>query len=109
MDLDEANRRPEEEPVWRKLYSAREAYSLHSLSPVSWENLVARMNSNVSLFSTFYHNYHAGSYQRPDCDPICKRKILCNLKTSQSHISKKICKDFTGAWSLLDPWSWFSD
>lgn len=109
MDLQAANAHPDREPVWQKLYTARDAYELESLSPRSWDDLVRRMNTNISLFSDFYLNYHAGSAERPDCDPICKRKILCNLKSSQSHISKKLCKDFTSAWSVFDPRSWFSD
>lgn len=53
MDLNKANEN-EEEPTWRRLYSAKEAYSLKSLRPTEWSNLIQEMVDNDTLFQLFY-------------------------------------------------------
>merc|ERR1711915_134010 len=107
LNMETANADPEAEEMWEKLYSAKKLYQLENLSPSSWHRFIRRLEEDPEMFSLFYFNYHAGSSVRPDCDPICKRQILCNLKTSQSHNSKTTCnKDFS-LWSYLDIFNWF--
>lgn len=52
MDLKAANR--EGTPEWMRLYNARRAYGLSSLSPVSWTRFVRDMATNDNLFDAFY-------------------------------------------------------
>ena len=52
MDLAEANL--SNNPVWYKLYSARDAYQLPSLMPHDWHNLVIELDESDELFSLFY-------------------------------------------------------
>jgi sphingomyelin phosphodiesterase len=106
MDLEKANANPNQEPVWEKLYSVLEDYQLPSLSLDSWHNYVKIIQNDYEAFDKFYFNYHAGSRERPDCDPICRRKIICNLRTSQSHNSKETCKD-ENSLSYFDWNYWF--
>ena len=70
LDLRAANARPEQAPVWRLLYDARllhpnmgspvprAAYSLPSLAPEAWHQLVLRLQTNSSLFHLFYRHFH---------------------------------------------------
>lgn len=53
MDLNEANEN-ENEPTWRKLYSAKQAYGLDSLRPEKWNELIQRMVDDPTLFELFY-------------------------------------------------------
>ena len=109
LDLVKANGNPGVEPEWEKLYSAKKALNLPSLSPESWRDLVNQMKEDPELFEKFYFYYHAGSAERPYCDPICKTRIMCNLVSAQSHNSKETCKDFSQTWSFFDVSTWFSD
>ena len=79
LDLAAANARPEKTPVWRRLYSAREAYQLDSLGPAAWHQLTGRMQTNSSLFQQFYRHYYSDSPVRPPCDPACRHHLLCRL------------------------------
>jgi len=106
MDLHEANHGSFKEPVWRKLYSVKEAYKFPSLDPVVWNDFVQRMDKDTELFSIFYNYYHSGSALRPECDPICRRLILCNLRTSLSHSKEETCNQ-DNSWSYLDIFNWF--
>ena len=107
MDLEEANHNIYSQPVWRKLYSVKEAYQFTSLDPWAWDDFVRRMDEDADLFSHFYFNYHAGSALRPECDPICKRQIFCNLRTSLSHSKEETCDKDKKGWSYLDIFNWF--
>lgn len=53
MDLNDANSN-DEQPKWRKLYSAKEAYSLQSLRSTEWNNLIEKMVDDPTLFQLFY-------------------------------------------------------
>ena len=52
MDLDKANRY--NRPHWYRLYSARQAFGLSSLSPNEWDRLVHRMALDERLFQKYY-------------------------------------------------------
>jgi sphingomyelin phosphodiesterase len=53
-DLGEANRVRASELTWYKLYSAKEAYGLKSLSPANWDDLIMSMYKNRKLFNLYY-------------------------------------------------------
>jgi len=108
MDLVEANLHPTSSPRWKKLYSAKKDYQLPSLSPSNWDIYVKRIDNEIVSFLQFYNYYHGASPERPYCDIICKRKIICNLQSSQSHMSKEFCNKIAKTWSLFNPFSWFS-
>ncbi|XP_018565651.1 sphingomyelin phosphodiesterase-like [Anoplophora glabripennis] len=92
MDLGKANE-GENEPSWFKLYSAKDAYRLHSLKPIQWNRLIERMVDDTNLFDAFYRNYYRNSPRRPDCDGQCKLQILCDLKSGRSHDRHHLCHD----------------
>ncbi len=52
MDLKAANR--DGRPQWMRLYSARRAYNMPSLTPSSWTRLVRDMATNDNVFDSFY-------------------------------------------------------
>lgn len=52
MNLEEAN--DVGTPIWRKLYTAKDAYSLPSLRPADWSDFITRMKNNDELFELFY-------------------------------------------------------
>ncbi|KAE8749617.1 hypothetical protein FOCC_FOCC003605 [Frankliniella occidentalis] len=62
MDLKAANR--EGSPQWMRLYSARRAYDMASLTPASWTKLVRDMATNDDLFDSFYRPVAFGFIRR---------------------------------------------
>jgi len=80
-DLEAANRRRHEAPVWRRLYSARPEYGLTTLAPDSWLALAHRMAHSRGLFQRVYRNYWGASRRRERCKAACRRQILCHLVT----------------------------
>ena len=52
MNLKEANLY--DYPIWYKLYSARKAYSMTSLLPQDWDELLTRLTTENDLFDTYY-------------------------------------------------------
>jgi hypothetical protein len=54
MDLQEANRHNVDSPRWYRLYTAREAFRMPSLTPQDWDHLVHRMTYDDNLFQTYY-------------------------------------------------------
>ena len=52
MNLKEANLYGY--PIWRKLYSARNAYQLPSLMPQDWDSLITKFAENDELFELYY-------------------------------------------------------
>uniref|UniRef100_A0A0K0E8I4 Sphingomyelin phosphodiesterase n=1 Tax=Strongyloides stercoralis TaxID=6248 RepID=A0A0K0E8I4_STRER len=80
-------------PKWEQLYSSvLEEYSLPSLRPEDWNNLLLQFmnfgNSGV-LFQKYIKNY----YRRSDmeCDESCYRNHLCSIR--QAHHSESLCED----------------
>jgi len=107
MDLAEANLKPDKEPVWLKLYSARDEFSMPSLSPDNMHNLIQELDIDQEAFIHYYYLYHGASTKRPHCDLICKRRIICSLQSSQSHMTKEFCNKIVKTWSYYNPFSWF--
>ena len=52
MDLEETNAK--DYPIWRKLYSARESYSMKALQPVDWHNFAERAATDRKLFDKYF-------------------------------------------------------
>lgn len=52
MNLKEANLY--DYPIWRKLYSARQAYQMASLLPKDWDSLIDKMSNEPALFDLYY-------------------------------------------------------
>ncbi|CAH1158391.1 unnamed protein product [Phyllotreta striolata] len=91
-DLDLANE-GDNEPIWFKLYTAKEAYGMSSLYPEEWDKLIKNMAKNDNLFKAFYRNYYRESPTAPFCDAQCKVQILCDLKTARSQDRLHICNE----------------
>jgi len=110
MDLEKANAFSQSEPPWYKLYSAKSAYKMESLSPISWQLLVNRLQTNSHMFNKFYEYYYSGNKARPLCDPACRHRLLCNLVSAKSHAKKETCKGIKVKGDSLDLisswWDW---
>ncbi|KAK6631215.1 hypothetical protein RUM43_014312 [Polyplax serrata] len=91
MNLKEANLY--DYPIWYKLYSARKAYSMTSLLPQDWDELLTRLTTENDLFDTYYKYYWKNSPVRPACDAECKKRMLCDLRSGKSHDRKLLCQE----------------
>ena len=92
MDLEKANRNPIAEPPWYLLYSAKSAYKMSSLSPISWQKVVNKLQTNSFIFKKFYKYYHSGIRDRPPCDPACRHRLICKLVSGKSQDRQQTCK-----------------
>jgi len=63
-------------PQWMLAYSAKEAYGLNSLNPSDWYELALNMETNDTLFQTYYSFYHRFSPAFAACDDDCKSSLL---------------------------------
>lgn len=52
MNLAEANLNGN--PIWRKSYSARDAYSMQGLRPTDWSDFIENMKDNDELFGLYF-------------------------------------------------------
>jgi len=93
MDLEEANRHAVNSPRWYRLYTAREAFLMPSLTPQDWDHLIQRMTYDDNLFQTYYKYYWKASSARPVCDAECKKRLLCDLKSGRSNDRKLTCQE----------------
>ncbi|XP_066248576.1 sphingomyelin phosphodiesterase-like isoform X2 [Euwallacea similis] len=93
FDMELANKLPNNEPQWYKLYSATETYEMENLSPSEWNKVVERMIIDDDLFQRFYRNYYRNSPTAPVCDTKCKVQILCDLKSAKSHSRRQLCNE----------------
>ncbi|XP_056645510.1 sphingomyelin phosphodiesterase-like isoform X1 [Diorhabda sublineata] len=89
-DLEKANE-GENEPIWYKLYSARDTYGIQSLSPEMWDKFIDKMAADPYYFNIFYKNYYRDSPTRPYCDSECRVRILCDLKSGRSQDRLHLC------------------
>ena len=62
LDL-EASNAAVSEPVFYKLYSARQDLEMESLSPLDWENVVRRLNSDSSYYEKVIPEPSSASHQ----------------------------------------------
>ncbi|XP_064099759.1 sphingomyelin phosphodiesterase-like isoform X2 [Macrobrachium nipponense] len=69
---------------WHKLYSAKEAYGMPSLTPQDWYQLGHRMAEDRSLFDLYFkHFVSAGDpLLQEGCDDICYVQRVCDVMTS---------------------------
>ena len=115
MDMAEANKNPSHDLPWSLLYSAKSSYQMSSLSPLSWQEVVDRLQTDEELFNKFYMHYYSGSKTRPQCDPVCQYRLVCGLVSSKSHAMDEACEGIvirsgreqdTEGWRL---WNWLVD
>jgi len=93
MDLAQANTNPYEDPPWFLLYSAKSSYQMSSLSPLSWQEVVDRLQTDRDMFDMFYKHYYSGSKTRPPCDPVCRYRLVCSLVSAKSHSMLETCAE----------------
>ncbi|ULU05043.1 hypothetical protein L3Y34_017643 [Caenorhabditis briggsae] len=85
-DLEKATE--DKAPVWEKLYSAREAYAMDDLSPVSWNTVIQKLFKNEKKREQFYK--YAFRNSSPQCDVTCRQQLMCNLRMGH-HNSTLYC------------------
>ncbi|KAK0180254.1 hypothetical protein PV327_005918 [Microctonus hyperodae] len=91
MDLQEANRN-NNYPTWQKLYNVRQAYSMKSLLPQNWDDLIDEMSNNSTIFNQYYKYYYKNSPVRPQCGNQCRKRLLCDLRSGKSHDKNILCQ-----------------
>lgn len=52
LNLEEANLI--DMPVWRKSYSARDAYNMLGLRPIDWDDFIKKMMNDDDLFRLYF-------------------------------------------------------
>ncbi|CAO4364805.1 unnamed protein product [Caenorhabditis nigoni] len=85
-DLEKATE--DKAPVWEKLYSAREAYSMDDLTPVSWNKVIQKLFKSEKKREQFYK--YAFRNSSPQCDVTCRQQLMCNLRMGH-HNSTLYC------------------
>lgn len=83
VNLSDANL--QDSPTWELEYNATSAYSLSSLAPSAWADLIERMRDDDELFALYYYHHFSGSGGQK-CDFQCKKKQICEMSSSTSHI-----------------------
>jgi len=82
---------PDVNPIWYKLYSAREGLGMENLYPEDWDQLVRRMAVDDDLYATFHRFYNQDSFGETDN----KYNVLCSLLTT-SNLDKSKCLEILG-------------
>ncbi|KAI5640562.1 calcineurin-like phosphoesterase domain-containing protein [Phthorimaea operculella] len=93
MDLEEANLVGD--PIWRKLYSARDAYAMEALRPQDWDKFIREMASNDDVFKLYYKHYWKNSTRRTACNDECRIELVCDARSGRSHDRRTLCGHHT--------------
>jgi len=76
-------------PVWKRYYSAREAYGSAGggapaeLLPAFWHNVTAALEADPALFAAYYARKSRG-WNVPACDAACARAEICGLRAARA-------------------------
>jgi len=75
------------EPQIELIYSAKEEYGMHDLSPAAWHDLASRMMHNITVLHQYQSNFgtRVSDDVRGLCsedDKACQRAAVCNVVTS---------------------------
>ena len=72
--------------VFLNEYEAKDAYQMENLFPADWDNLIQRLQRDIdgSLMGTAYTYYTKSYTNGSTCDHSCRRRLLCNFKTSRA-------------------------
>ncbi|KAH8779930.1 sphingomyelin phosphodiesterase [Diaporthe sp. PMI_573] len=84
----------QQNPVWKKYYSAREAFGtlvnpplssdpVAELSPSFWHNVTVALESNSSAFNEYWSRRTRG-WRVPACDDTCRANEVCRLRAARS-------------------------
>ena len=87
MNLTEANLNGKNKsPVWKKEYSAKDAFNLTSVYPNDWNNLINYMlnNLNSPLVDNILKFYTKSADVISPCDNNCRKNFLCGFKQARS-------------------------
>lgn len=79
MNLTESNLN--DNPVWYKMYSAKESYNLTSLVPEEWDNFYERLKTDDQLLDSYDRHYWKDSPKRGECGSGCRRTRLCDIRS----------------------------
>ena len=72
-------------PTWELEYTATEAYGMGGVTPVDWDGLVKRMETDDSLVQKVYRfKFHSHRSTNDTCDASCKKSLICGMLTSRS-------------------------
>ncbi len=81
-------------PVWKKYYSAKEAYGAAlspavteesvELSPAFWHNVTAAFEANTTLFDEYLSRKSRGWKDDEKCRDDCMKQEICQLRAGRS-------------------------
>jgi sphingomyelin phosphodiesterase len=76
-------------PVWKKLYSAKEAFQVPSargpyINATFWHEVTELFERDNSAFESYKSFRFKGTGLHPACDGDCKKDTVCNLRASNS-------------------------
>uniref|UniRef100_A0AC35U4T5 Sphingomyelin phosphodiesterase n=1 Tax=Rhabditophanes sp. KR3021 TaxID=114890 RepID=A0AC35U4T5_9BILA len=75
-------------PHFELLYSAKDAYQMNDMSPVSWNNLINQIETDPVMFDKFLDNYSRNLKFK--CNDSCKKEMVCSLHRAH-HNDTKLC------------------
>ncbi|CAN7945223.1 unnamed protein product [Ixodes pacificus] len=81
LNLERANKRPNETPEWEPLYTLTTQYDVPDASTASMVDLAERLNSSSELLDTFVWLATALNYS---CDSFCRQVQLCSVLHSRA-------------------------
>ncbi|XP_066475881.1 LOW QUALITY PROTEIN: sphingomyelin phosphodiesterase [Tiliqua scincoides] len=105
LNLTEANA-PGAVPHWKRLYGAREAYSLPTAFPADWDQLVRRFQSEERLFHNFWYLMYKGNPPSEPCRAACKTALLCALRTGRAS-DPELCKPLSPQLPFAEVLAWW--
>ena len=96
VDIAEANERGNEnEMPWKLEYSAKAAYGLEDMSAASWSDFANRMQSDRTLFQTYWRHYAVSiDDEEEPCGNQCRRSRVCELYEGLSYTPEDWCDQF---------------
>ncbi|KAM7295453.1 putative acid sphingomyelinase [Ixodes scapularis] len=81
LNLERANKRPNETPEWEPLYTLTTQYDVPDASTASMVDLAEKLNNSSELLDTFVWLATALNYS---CDSFCRQVQLCSVLHSRA-------------------------
>lgn len=82
----------QDEPTWKKTYSAKETFCAlldtpiladAELTPAFWHNVTVALEGDPAAFDAYWARRTRG-WNVPECDDACRRAEICQLRAARS-------------------------
>ncbi|XP_050312495.1 sphingomyelin phosphodiesterase-like [Anthonomus grandis grandis] len=86
FNLTEANLYSHRTPLWKRLYSLKEAYDLSDLFPENFDMLAKRLREDRHLFDQYWRFYvrEGDASLRDGCNQDCREELLESITRTES-------------------------